>query len=115
MGPPRSRGMEAVLWLPAKQQVQGPQPPPPGACFMQIPASESLLFLSPLTQGTNSGHIWRNGQIHVLVTGWAWSVGVTSGILVLSGEATLLHSSGVISCACSELRWNYHEEIETNF
>ena len=26
-------------------------PAPPGACFMQIPASESLLFLFSLTEG----------------------------------------------------------------
>ena len=44
MGLPQSGGMEAVVWLPAKQQAWGPQAPP-GACFMQIPASESLLFL----------------------------------------------------------------------
>ena len=43
VGPPQSGGMEAVVWLLAKQQVQGPQPTL--ACFMQIPASESLLFL----------------------------------------------------------------------
>ena len=50
-------------------------------------------------------------------------LGVAGGrdpaILVFSGEATLLHSSGVIPCACSKLWWNYlasqHEEMETNF
>ena len=103
VGPPRSGGMEAVVWLPAKQQV----PSSSGACFMQIPASESLLFLFSLTEGANSGRIWRSGQTHVLVTEWAWSVDVVPAISVLSGETTLLHSSGVISFACSELRWNY--------
>ena len=105
VGPPRSGGMEAVLWLPAKQQVRGPQPSP-GTCLMQIPASESLLFFS-LTEEANSGWIWRNSQTHVLMTEWACLVGVAPGISVLSGEATLLHSSGEIPCACSELWWNY--------
>ena len=41
------------------------------------------------------------------MTEWAWLVGVDLAISVLSGEATLLHSSGVIPCACSELWWNY--------
>ena len=31
------------------------------------------------------------------------TVGMVYNFLVLSGEATLLHSSGVIACACSEL------------
>ena len=82
-------------------------PAPIGACFMQIPASESLLFLFSLTEGANSGRIWRSDQTRVLETEWAWSMGVARAILVLSGEATLLHSSGVIPCACSELWWNY--------
>ena len=82
-------------------------PAPPGACFMQIPASESLLFLFSLTEGANSGRIWRSDQTRVLETEWAWSMGVARAILVLSGEATLLHSSGVIPCACSKLWWNY--------
>ena len=75
-------------------------PAPSGACFMQIPASESLLFLFSLTEGANSCQIWRSGQNHVLVIEWAW---FNSGISVLSGEATLLRSSGMIPCACSKL------------
>ena len=63
VGPPQSGGMEAVVWLPAKQQVRGP-----GACFMQILGSELLLFLISLTEGANTGPIWRSGQICVLVT-----------------------------------------------
>ena len=90
---------------PGKTADMGPQPP--GTCFMQIPASESLLFLFSLKEGANSGRIWRSGQTRVLVTKWAWSMGVAIAIPVLSGEATLLHSSGVIPCACSELWWNY--------
>ena len=96
VGPPQSGGMAGTG-----------SPALPGACFMQIPASELLLFLFSLTEGANSGRIWRSGQTHVLVTEWAWLVGVTLAISVLSGEATLLHSSRVIPCACSELRWNY--------
>ena len=46
-------------------------PAPPGACFMQIPASESQLFLFSLTEGANSGQIRRSGQPRVLVTEWA--------------------------------------------
>ena len=76
MGHSQSGGMEAVWWLLAKQQVWGPQPPPPRACFMQIPASESLFFLFSLTEGANSGWIWRTGQNCVLVTELAWSVGM---------------------------------------
>ena len=49
VGPPQSGGMEAVVGLPAKQQVRGSQPP--GACFMQLPASELLLFLFPSQKG----------------------------------------------------------------
>ena len=82
-------------------------PASPGACFMQIPACKSLLFLFSLTKGANSGRIWRSGQTRVLETEWAWSMGVARAILVLSGEATLLHSSGVIHCACSKLWRNY--------
>ena len=59
----------------------------PGACFMQIPASESLLFLFSLTEGANSGQTWRGGQTRMLVTKWAWLVGVAPAISVLSGEA----------------------------
>ena len=106
MGPPRNGGMEAVVWPLAKQQVRGGPQSPPGACFMQIPASESLLFFS-LTEGANSGWIWRSSQTRVLVTEWARLVGLASAISVFSGEATLLHSPGVISCECSELWWNY--------
>ena len=60
----------AVVWLSAKQQVQGPQTPPPRARFMQIPASESLHALSffSLTEGENSGWILRSGLFRVLVT-----------------------------------------------
>ena len=93
-----------MVWL--RQNSRYRVPSPPGVCFMQIPASELLLFFS-LTEGANSGLIWRSGQTRVLVTGWAWSVGVALAISVLSGEATLLHSSGVAFCACSELWWNY--------
>ena len=100
-GPLQSGGMEAVVWLLAKQQVRG-SPGPPGARSMQIPASELLLFLFSFTEGANSGQIWRSGQTRMLVTEWAWPF-----ISVLSGEATLLHSSGMIPCACSELWWNY--------
>ena len=53
VGPLQSGGMEAVVWLPAKQQVWGPSPP--DACFMQIPGSESLLFLFSLTEGAGCG------------------------------------------------------------
>ena len=82
---------------------------PPGACFMHIhvPASESPLFLFSRTKGANPGRIWRSGQDSVLVTKWAWSMGMVSSISVFSGEATLLHSSGVIPCACSELWSKY--------
>ena len=45
--------MEAVLWLPANSRCGVSSPL--GACFMQIPASESLLFLFSLTEGENSG------------------------------------------------------------
>ena len=85
---------------------------------MQIPARESLLFPFSLTEGVNSGQIWRSGQDCVLVTKWVWLLGVVYSILVLSGEATLLHSSGVIVCACSEYGeniWLKHTEIEINF
>ena len=54
-------------------------PAPPGACFMQIPVSESLLFLFPPHRRSNSGRIWRSSQTHVLETEWAWSVGVVFG------------------------------------
>ena len=104
VGSPRSRGMEAVLWLLAKQQVRDPQPPLVPVSWKYLHASESLLFLFSLTEEANSDRIWRSGQTRVLVTEWAWTVGVALAISVLSGEATLLHSSGVIPCAYSELR-----------
>ena len=116
-GPSAKRRHGGCGVAPGKTAGTG-SPAPPGACFMQIPASESLLFLFPLTEGASSGRIWRSGQTCVLVTGWAWSVGVALAISVLSGEATLLHSYGVIPCACSELwgiLWLKHEEMETNF
>ena len=100
-GPSAKRRHGGCCVAPGKTAGTG-SPAPPGACFMQIPASESLLFLFSLTEGANSGRIWGSGQTRVLVT-----VGVVHAILVLSGEATLLHSSGVIPCACSELWWNY--------
>ena len=61
-----------MLWLPAKQQVRGPQP-------SLVPVSCRYLlanFLVSLTGGANTGQIWRSGKICVLVTEWAWSVGV---------------------------------------
>ena len=67
MGPLQSGGM-AVLQLPANSGYRVPNPPPPDARFMQIPASESLFFPFSLTEGANSGRIWRSGQEHVLVT-----------------------------------------------
>ena len=73
---------------------------------MQIPASESLFFFLSLTEGANSGWIWRSGQNRMLVTEWSWLVGAVPSILVLSGEAMVLQGSGVIpchACACSEL------------
>ena len=94
VGFPQSGGMEAVLQLPAKHRVWGS----PDPCFMQIPASESLVFPFSLTEGAKSGRIWRNSQECVFVTEWAWSMGVVYIISVLSGEATLLHSSEVIAC-----------------
>ena len=48
----------------------------------------------------------------MLVTEWAWSVGVAFDISVL---ATLLHSFGVIPCACSELWWNYLARNQDQF
>ena len=112
-GPSAKRRHGGCCVAPGKTAGTG-SPAPPGACFMQIPASESLLFLFSLTEGANSGRIWRSGQTRVLKTKWAWSMGVAHVILVFSGEATLLHSSGVIPCACPELWWNYLEEMETN-
>ena len=133
------------LWCGSRQNSRYGVTSPPGACFMQIPASESLLFLFSLTEGANSGRIWRSSQtslipapiFHYTHATWCtdrhiafakntalgtrlrpnphacdW-VGVVDGRgpchfnSVFSGEATLLHSSGVISCACSELWWNY--------
>ena len=104
-GPSAKRRHGGCGVAPGKTAGTG-SPAPPGACFMQIPASESLLFFS-LIEGKYSGWIWRSGQTHVLVTEWAWLVGLASAISVFSSEATLLHSPGVISCACSELWWNY--------
>ena len=62
---------------------------PSWCLFQQIPASKSLLFLFSLTEGANSGQIWRSSKNSVLVTEWAWLL----VFFVLSGEATLLHSS----------------------
>ena len=85
VGPLRSGGMEAVVWLPAKQQVRGLQPP---WCLFHA----DKLWLD-LEKRSNPRACDRVGVVHA--------------ILVLSGGATLLHSSGVIPCACSELWWNY--------
>ena len=91
-----------MVWLPAKQQVPSGSPAPPGACFMQIPASESLLFLFfPHRRGKFWPDLEKRSNPHACD-----QVGVALVISVLPGEATLLHSSGVISCACSKLWWN---------
>ena len=73
--------------------------------FMQIPASELLFIPFFLTEGTNSGRIWISGQECMLVTNVdvVDQSGVACSISVLSGEAMLLHGSGVITCACSKL------------
>ena len=76
-------------------------PAPPGDCFMQIPASETLLFFPH-----RRGKFWPDLEKQPNPHACDW-VGVASAISVLSGEATLLHSSGVIPCACFELWWNY--------
>ena len=71
--------------------------PPPGACFMQIPASESLLFFP-----SQKGKFWPDLEKRPKPC-VCDRVGMVLGISVLSVEATLLHSSGVIPCACTEL------------
>ena len=68
--------------------------------LMQIPASELLFFLFSLAEGANLGWILRSDQECMLVTMWMWLMGVACSISVLSGEAMLLHDSGV---TCSEL------------
>ena len=67
-----------MVWL--RQNSRYRVPSPPGVCFMQIPASELLLFFS-LTEGANSGLIWRSGQTRVLVTGWAWHLPFLSSLV----------------------------------
>ena len=62
---------------------------------------------SQRNNGENLEHNPLMPKTSVLETEWAWSTGVARAILVLSGEATLLRSSGVIPCACSEFWWNY--------
>ena len=64
------------MWCGSWQNSRYKVPSPPGACFMQIPASELLLFLFSLAEDANSGWIWRRGQTRMLVTEWAWLVGV---------------------------------------
>ena len=118
VGPLQSGGMEAVVWLPAKQQVRGSQPPP-GACFMQISASESLLFLFSLTEGANFGRIWRSGQTRMLVTEWVRSVGMALPFflssLVRQPCCIVLESYLVHVPSYGGIIWLKQEEMETNF
>ena len=116
-GPSAKRRHGGCCVAPGKTAGTG-SPAPPGACFMQIPASESLLFLFSLTEGANSGQIWRSGQTHVLETEWTWLMGVAHAILVLSGEATcciVLEWYLVHVPSYGRIIWLKHEEMETNF
>ena len=106
-GPSAKRRHGVCGVAPDKQQVRGGSPAPlvPVSCRYLLVNCCSFFF--SLTEEANSGQIWRSGQTRVLETGWAWSVDVAPAISIFTGEATLLHSSGVKPCACSELWWNY--------
>ena len=74
-------------------------------CFMQIPASESLLFFLRRGKFWPDLEKWLNPRA-------CDRMGVVGGrgfcyFCSLWGEATMLHSSGVIPCACSKLCWDY--------
>ena len=71
-GPLRGGGMEAVLWLPTKQQVRPGSQSPPGALFHANTCWRIAALSFSLTEGVNFGQIWRSSQTHVLVTEWAW-------------------------------------------
>ena len=107
-GPSAKRRHGGCGVAPGKTAGMGGYPAPP-----LLPVSCRYLlvnccsFFFSLTEEANSGQIWRSGQTRVLETGWAWSVDVAPAISIFTGEATLLHSSGVKPCACSELWWNY--------
>ena len=82
----------------------------PVPVFMQIPASELLLFFP-----SQKGKFWPDLEKRPKPCAYN-RLGVVFSISVFSGGATLLHSSGVILCACSgENIWLKHEEIEANF
>ena len=84
----------------APRQTAGTESPATlDACFMQMPASESLFFPFPSQKGQiNRPDLEKRSSVHACN-----QVGVVCTISVFSGEATLLHGSGVIACACSEL------------